>query len=111
MIGVTGPRLAWGTVPRSRPLRAVGIMVTVLPTLLSCAQAQQLPPRPTAPVPVSSTAQVPLTVDAHLHILDFLQNGEYLVDGRLVYSSPANTLPAGERGRRIEGGPVGHGRG
>ena len=32
----------------------------------------------------------------------FLQNGEYLVDGRLVYSSPANTLPAGERGRRIE---------
>ena len=53
-------------------------------------------------MPVSPTVQVPLTADSHLHILDFLQNGEYLVDGRLVYSSPANTLPAGERGRRIE---------
>ena len=103
MIEVAGRTLALGTGQRarSRPLR-VGMMVTVLPTLLACAQAQQVPPRPSAPVSVSPTAQVPLTADAHLHILDFLQNGEYLADGRLVYSSPANTLPAGERGRRIE---------
>ena len=104
MIEVTGCRLALGTArrSRSRPLRTLGLMVTALPTLLACAQAQQLPARPSAPAPLSPTAQVPLTADAHLHILDFLQNGEYLVDGRLVYSSPANTLPAGERGRRID---------
>ena len=105
MIEVAGRRLALGTGQgvQSCPLRAVGLMVTVLPTLVACAtQTQHGPPRPSAPVPVSPTVQVPLTADSHLHILDFLQNGEYLVDGRLVYSSPANTLPAGERGRRIE---------
>ena len=105
MIEVAGRRLALGTGQgvQSCPLRAVGLMVTVLPTLVACAtQTQHGPPRPSAPVPVSPTVQVPLTADSHLHILDFLQNGEYLVDGRLVYGSPANTLPAGERGRRIE---------
>ena len=47
-------------------------------------------------------SDAPVTTDAHFHMLDFLQNGEYLDDGRLVYSSPANTLPSGERGKRIE---------
>ena len=54
------------------------------------AAAQQVPAGP------------PVTTDAHFHILDFLQNGEYLDEGELVYSSPANTLPSGERGKRIE---------
>jgi hypothetical protein len=40
--------------------------------------------------------------DAHLHLLDFLQNGDYLEDGEFVYSSPQNTLPAGQRGKRID---------
>ena len=48
------------------------------------------------------TTNAPVTTDAHFHMLDFLQNGEYLDDGRLVYSSPANTLSSGERGKRIE---------
>ncbi len=47
-------------------------------------------------------SDAPVTTDAHFHMLDFLQNGEYLDGGRLVYSSPANTLPSGKRGKRIE---------
>ena len=44
----------------------------------------------------------PPIADAHVHLLDFLQNGDYLEDGEFVYSSPQNTLPAGQRGKRIE---------
>ena len=105
MFGVFAHRLVLsaGRVVQSCPLRSLGLMAAVLPTLVACAtQAQQSAPSASAPVPAGATAQVPLTADSHLHILDFLQNGEYLVDGRLVYSSPANTPPAGERGRRIE---------
>ncbi len=45
--------------------------------------------------------EIPIA-DAHVHLLDFLQNGDYLEDGEFVYSSPQNTLPAGQRGKRIE---------
>ena len=49
--------------------------------------------------------------DSHFHLLDFLQNGEFLnTDGRfpgtewgLNTSGRYSTLPFGERGRRIEG--------
>ena len=48
--------------------------------------------------------------DSHFHLLDFLQNGEFLnTDGKfpgtewgLAESGRYSTLPFGERGRRIE---------
>jgi hypothetical protein len=40
--------------------------------------------------------------DAHLHLLDFLQNGDHLEDGVIVPKRPGAALPAGERGKRIE---------
>ena len=45
--------------------------------------------------------KVPIA-DCHIHLLDFLQNGDYLEDGKFVYSSPKFTLPTGQRGKRIE---------
>ena len=40
--------------------------------------------------------------DSHVHLVDFLQNGDFLHNGELVPSSPQATLPAGQRGKRIE---------
>ena len=40
--------------------------------------------------------------DCHVHLVDFLQNGDYLENGDLVYSDPEHTLPSGQRGKRIE---------
>ena len=40
--------------------------------------------------------------DAHVHLLDFLQNGDYLEDGKIVSKSVGQALPSGERGKRIE---------
>ena len=40
--------------------------------------------------------------DAHLHMLDFLQNGDILDDGELVTKKPGQALRSGERGKRIE---------
>ncbi len=40
--------------------------------------------------------------DAHVHLLDFLQNGDYLENGKIVQKVPGAALPAGQRGKRIE---------
>ncbi len=40
--------------------------------------------------------------DAHVHLLDFLQNGDYLQDGSIVEKQPGAALAAGQRGKRIE---------
>ena len=40
--------------------------------------------------------------DAHIHLLDFLQNGDYLENGKIVEKVPGAALTAGERGKRIE---------
>jgi hypothetical protein len=40
--------------------------------------------------------------DAHVHLLDFLQNGDHLENGKIVPKRPGAALPAGERGKRIE---------
>ncbi len=40
--------------------------------------------------------------DAHIHLLDFLQNGDYLENGEIVQKVPGAALPAGQRGKRIE---------
>jgi len=40
--------------------------------------------------------------DAHLHLLDFLQNGDYLENGQIVEKVPGAALPAGQRGKRID---------
>ena len=40
--------------------------------------------------------------DAHLHLLDFLQNGDYLEQGKVVEKAASMTLPFGEMGKRIE---------
>ena len=47
-------------------------------------------------------AETPRTTDAHLHLLDFLQNGDYLEDGKLVEKKPGQALPAGERYKLID---------
>lgn len=39
--------------------------------------------------------------DVHLHLLDFLQNGSYLLDGKEVPPTPGDTLPAGARHLRL----------
>ena len=43
-----------------------------------------------------------IIADAHVHLVDFLQNGDYLKDGDIVPKFPGAVLAAGERGRRIE---------
>ena len=45
--------------------------------------------------------QVPIA-DTHLHLLDFLQNGDHLDNGEIVPKRPGAALPAGQRGKRIE---------
>ena len=47
-------------------------------------------------------AQPPTTTDSHLHLLDFLQNGDYLEDGKLIEKGPGQALPAGERYKLID---------
>ena len=43
-----------------------------------------------------------IIADAHVHLLDFLQNGDYLENGEVVQKVPGAALPAGQRGKRIE---------
>ena len=40
--------------------------------------------------------------DAHIHLLDFLQNSDYLEMGEIVLRGPGAALPVGQRGKRIE---------
>ena len=40
--------------------------------------------------------------DAHIHLLDFLQNSDYLEMGEIVEKGPGAALPVGQRGKRIE---------
>lgn len=40
--------------------------------------------------------------DAHVHLLDFLQNGDHLENGEIVEKVPGAALPSGQRGKRIE---------
>lgn len=40
--------------------------------------------------------------DCHCHLLDFLQNGDVLVDGKLKRPKPGDALKFGERHRRME---------
>ncbi len=40
--------------------------------------------------------------DAHIHLVGFLQNGDYLENGEIVKKVPGAALPAGERGKLIE---------
>ena len=40
--------------------------------------------------------------DAHVHLLDFLQNGDHLENGKIVEKVPGAALPSGQRGKRIE---------
>jgi len=47
-------------------------------------------------------AKPPTTTDSHLHLLDFLQNGDYLEEGKLVEKTPGQVLPAGERYKLID---------
>ena len=54
--------------------------------------------------PISSAADYTNVViaDAHVHLLDFLQNGDYLENGKIVEKVPGAALPSGQRGKRIE---------
>ncbi len=40
--------------------------------------------------------------DGHIHLLDFLQNSDYLEMGEIVEKGPGAALPVGQRGKRIE---------
>jgi hypothetical protein len=50
----------------------------------------------------SSIAAPRPVADAHVHLLDFLQNGDHLEAGKLVHGKPGMALPTGERGKRLE---------
>ncbi len=54
--------------------------------------------------PISSAADYANVViaDAHVHLLDFLQNGDHLENGKIVEKVPGAALPSGQRGKRIE---------
>ena len=56
---------------------------------------------PGSPVAPQEARELPIN-DAHVHLVDFLQNGDFLENGELVASSPQATLPVGQRGKRIE---------
>ena len=53
------------------------------------------------PVAVAQDEDI-VIADAHVHLVDFLQNGDYLEDGAIVPKRPGAVLAAGERGKRIE---------
>ena len=53
------------------------------------------------PVAVAQDEDI-VIADAHVHLVDFLQNGDYLEDGAIVPKRPGAMLAAGERGKRIE---------
>mgnify|MGYP001382678804 CR=1 FL=1 len=40
--------------------------------------------------------------DCHCHLLDFLQNGDVLIDGKLSRPRPGDALPVGKRHARME---------
>ncbi|MCH2200681.1 MAG: amidohydrolase [Fuerstiella sp.] len=44
--------------------------------------------------------EVPVA-DVHVHLLDFLQNGSYLINGREAEPKPGDTLPSGSRHFRL----------
>jgi hypothetical protein len=54
--------------------------------------------------PTSSAADYADVViaDAHVHLLDFLQNGDHLENGEIVEKVPGAALSSGQRGKRIE---------
>ncbi len=54
-----------------------------------------------SPVLGSDWGDVPIA-DAHVHLFDFLQNGDHLEDGRIVPKRVGAALQSGERGKRIE---------
>ncbi len=47
-----------------------------------------------APAHSAEHADVPIA-DAHVHLLDFLQNGDHLENGKIVRKRPGAALPAG----------------
>lgn len=53
-------------------------------------------------LPVVVAAEDPITTDSHLHLFDFLQNGDYLENGQLVEKTAGQALPAGERYKFID---------
>lgn len=54
-----------------------------------------------APVAANRWNEVKIS-DAHMHLVDFLQNGDFLDGGELVTRKPGQALRSGERGKRIE---------
>ena len=67
-----------------------GVGWVVIVSVLACA-----------PVLAERWDGVPIS-DAHLHLVDFLQNGDFLEGGTLVRRKPGQALRNGERGKRIE---------
>ena len=59
-------------------------------------------PGPIEPFPPADWSELP-KADCHVHLVDFLQNGEFWSDARgdFVPPSPGATLPHGARGARI----------
>ncbi len=72
--------------------KAVIPRVITAVVLLACA----------APLTAAADYANVVIADAHVHLLDFLQNGDYLENGEIVEKVPGAALPAGERGKRIE---------
>jgi hypothetical protein len=60
--------------------------------LTSASAIAQKPPHPMDVIPVA---------DIHVHLLDFLQNGGYLIDGKEKLPKAGDTLPSGSRHFRL----------
>jgi predicted TIM-barrel fold metal-dependent hydrolase len=91
------PRLRWLSVSVTLIEVALMNVRAVIPkmisalALLACA----------APLTAADYANL-VIADAHVHLLDFLQNGDHLENGVIVEKVPGAALPAGQRGKRIE---------
>ncbi len=55
-----------------------------------------------APINFAADYANVVIADAHVHLLDFLQNGDHLENGEIVEKVPGAALPSGQRGKRIE---------
>ena len=86
------------------PLKRLNLLIAIVIVAANICLAQD------TENPLVDEVAVPNKSDSHFHLLDFLQNGEFLnTDGRfpgtawgLTTSDRYSTLPFGERGRRIE---------
>lgn len=76
-----------------RLIVSVGVSVQLLSHVVLASAGERFGPHPMDAVAIA---------DCHIHMVDFLQNGGYLCEGREVPPRVSDALPAGSRHLRIE---------